>query len=181
MKHTAGALILTPLALALLAGCSAGAGSLATPYAAQQSASGLAWRVNAAGVQPLSLKGENFQGRARTFSCLSELIGFGTNFHASGIAKGPISGTFTAQGDWGEHQPLFNDHSWSFEETFTIVSGTSSFSGSVSGSSNGSGPWHSHMSCTNFGSDHRLSFTLDSDSGRAKATVRRRRFQQTFY
>jgi hypothetical protein len=50
-----------------------------------------------------------------------------TVFNATGKAKGPYPGTFTASGSW-KHQ---HNLTWSFNESFTITSGTSTISGTI--------------------------------------------------
>jgi hypothetical protein len=53
-----------------------------------------------------------------------------TSFSAHGNATGPYPGTFTASGSWAVYPTRFRQQ-WTFSETFTIASGSSTISGTA--------------------------------------------------
>jgi hypothetical protein len=96
-------------------------------------------------------------------------------FSASGTATGPYPGTFTGQGSWEAvaHLPQFEF--WSFDESFTITSGTSQVSGTISAYASAyPGP----DSCTGFGPAV-LQYTTKSVQGNANVKVTKYHFGET--
>jgi hypothetical protein len=59
---------------------------------------------------------------------------------APGTAVGPYPGTFTAHGSSSEGSGRHGQPLWSFKEAFTITSGSSTVTGTISGSGSGSSP-----------------------------------------
>ena len=57
--------------------------------------------------------------------------GWSTHFSAHGNATGPYPGTFTASGSWTVSCNRVLQCSWTFNETFTITSGSSTISGTA--------------------------------------------------
>ncbi|MGB8965121.1 MAG: hypothetical protein WCB99_05730 [Candidatus Cybelea sp.] len=57
--------------------------------------------------------------------------GSSTTFSAHGNATGPYPGAFTASGSWEFFPTRFFHQQWTFNETFTITSGSSTISGTA--------------------------------------------------
>jgi hypothetical protein len=75
----------------------------------------------------------------------------GSTFKASGTAKGPYPGTFSASGDWATYFDWKkNGYFWDFNETFAITSGTSTISGTINARGLGHAPIR-HVTCHSFG------------------------------
>ena len=80
-------------------------------------------------------------------------FGFGDHFHAHGKATGPYPGTFIASGTWSFVILNLGGHQlpqWAFDETFTITSGASKVSGTMSDTDNSQ---LEKFSCTSLGPD----------------------------
>jgi hypothetical protein len=123
MKHTATALTLTPVALALLAGCEgylappAGLSAL-PPTAAPAVADGLHVIPDPMGTEVLTATHVTF--------ALSNSFLRSESFQVQGKASGLLPGTFTARGSWD-----FGVDNWTFNEQFTVTSGSLRVSGKI--------------------------------------------------
>jgi hypothetical protein len=114
----------------ILSGCSNGSGSAPIPIPAAQT------HVSAASPQFVSnpANPEFLTGKAKL-----RFGKKGTTFTAHGTAAGSYPGTFTASGSWdsgesnGGHGQWICCPWWSFSEAFTITSGSSSISGTITG------------------------------------------------
>jgi hypothetical protein len=56
-------------------------------------------------------------------------------FHTTGVAKGPVGGTFSAHGK----ATITQEYGWTFDESFTIKSGSQRITGTISSMGSGSG------------------------------------------
>ena len=155
----------------MLAGC--GGGPNLTPT---QSTGLLQNTRDVAVTAPLSkpatgfLNGEVFKGRhvhiTPVQGCESRAVR--VNFTASGKARGPHRGTFTATGQW-EFVVVGRYYSfWGLTEYFTISSGTSRINGEVTGSGQDS---HGPTSCSGFAAYDGLSYSVQSETGGNASTT----------
>jgi hypothetical protein len=113
MKHTARALTLTPVALALLSGC---AGSTAAPLQLLPPVYASDSRHPATDSLP---DDEVLSATHVALKTVAGAPGWEVRFSVKGTASGPFAGTFSARGEWG----TFSATGWSFRESFTIASG----------------------------------------------------------
>jgi hypothetical protein len=199
MKHTAKALILTPVALALLAGCAHGTASLppiSSPVAdnAQQVTPSLqARQVNQMGPEVLtathvtitSYETGGYQCHPHAGACpLLIMPSSEAAFKVHGTASGSVAGTFTANGEWGS-----SFGAWRFSENFTIKSGSAQIPGKLEASgrsscsrcdgSSAQGPHVSFGRSAAFG-PITLGYTADEDlKGRALVAIKRSAFNET--
>lgn len=161
-------------AAAILGGCS-GAGQIPSPTAQTpiSNTSTTAFRVASPSyatpqrVVPSSSGDEVLQGKLHTHCKYHAGLFTTCNFHTTqpGKATGPYPGTFTAEGSY-EDSFLVGD---SFGESFTLISGSSEITGSIScGGPFGGCPPNSYMSSIGNGAaeitkltNRHLSETLD--------------------
>jgi hypothetical protein len=95
------------------------------------------------------------------------------SFSITGNATGTYPGTFVATGGWVFIANIFQ---WAFSESFTVTSGSSEVSGSISGQGSGFGP----DSCSGFGPAD-LQYSTTGAQGKVDITIRRHDFRETFY
>lgn len=96
-----------------------------------------------------------------------------TSFAASGSAVGSLPGAFTATGKW-----RLRSHKWIFAEAFTITSGGSQISGTVSGA--GTESPSEYISCQDF-SERPMDYAIGSgDTGTATVNFRGRKMANFF-
>lgn len=79
------------------------------------------------------LAGVHFRFRAKCPHTGPEPRSWSETFSVRGAATGPYPGTFTATGGWDAFARLPSIEVWSFNESFTITSGSSQISGTISG------------------------------------------------
>jgi hypothetical protein len=121
-------------AAAMLAGCG-GSAQLPNPAAQTSLGDATPQRVGSAS------SAESLIGRVDITECVSfdvEICHFKVN--GKRIARGPYPGTFTARGNWESElssYPFCLGGCWSFSERFTITSGATKISGSISASGTG--------------------------------------------
>lgn len=95
--------------------------------------------------------------------------GYTVDFTATGRARGPHRGKFTATGSWAFHvlnRSGFTE--WSFNENFFIALRTSTINGAISAHGYGSGPV---FSCTAFGPATGLPYTVPGEAGGYASTA----------
>ncbi len=128
-------------------------------------------QAGASSVHPLSsLKGETFAASDVEVkgACPQAVAQFST----SGAAAGPYPGTFKATGSWYDTFSNKLGFRWHFKESFTITSGHSTISGTISKHRGGEGV--GPMDCHHFGPAPKkrgLTFVSRSLGSRGLATV----------
>ncbi len=95
------------------------------------------------------------------------------SFSVSGNATGVYPGTFVATGGWAF---LANIFQWEFSESFTITSGLSEVSGTISGQGSGHGP----DGCSAFGPAD-LQYSTTGAQGEVNITIRKHDFRETLH
>ena len=113
---------------------------------------------------------EVLTGKATLHRCHPYGLEFFRRFsHAQGKATGPYPGTFTASGQWGVSELIYNGKEkffWGFSERFIITSGASKVSGTIEGMSS-ENPF---PSCTSFG-PQALQYTSNYGDGNAHVQI----------
>ncbi len=169
----------------ILAGCG-GSTQLPNPVAPTSlGGAGTGFRVTSPNfatperVGPNSSSAEKLTGMARLHACQIKYISNGNviigeeyrrDFHAQGRAKGPYTGTFIASGHWifTYEYPL---EFWALAGDFTITSGSSKVSGTITGRGSLSPPRAKGSRCKSFGPKHNLQYTSNHGSGDAKIKI----------
>jgi hypothetical protein len=143
-----------------LAACGGTPSQFSPPAPLQQNAVRSGINSTPSSVQPLisSLKGEVFTASHVKLGVASDGAcpgvkpqcktggSVGNSFSARGTAKGPYPGRFTAKGSWVRVWTILIclPCYWKFTESFTITSGSTTISGTISGKGNLPGPPMSH-------------------------------------
>ena len=113
---------------------------------------------------------EVLTGKATLHQCHPYGFEFFRRFsHAHGKATGPYPGTFTASGQWGVSELIYNGREklfWGFSERFIITSGASKVSGTIEGMSSD----NPFPSCTSFG-PQTLQYTSNYGDGNADVQI----------
>jgi hypothetical protein len=86
--------------------------------------------------------------------------GYTVDFTATGRARGPYRGKFTATGSWGLRACGRSCAFWFFNETFAIAPRTSTINGTISADGYRNGP----VSCTSFGAATGLPYTVQGEA-----------------
>jgi hypothetical protein len=150
--------------VAILWGCSNGSGSAPVPIPAAQAHVSAVNRV----ASPNDAASQQFVSNPANPELLTGKAKLrfgkkGTTFTAHGTAAGSYPGTFTASGSWdsgesnGGHGQWICCPWWSFSEAFTITSGSSSISGTITGFGIDSGPPFSYDVVSNLSLPYRAS------------------------
>jgi hypothetical protein len=112
---------------------------------------------------------EVLSSKRNTIRCRHTAEGQSITFHAHGGAFGPYPGNFTAHGTYSDDA---STGSWSFSESFTIVSNSKTLSGTVQGESGSALERHRPhpLICSDrFATS--LTYATNSRSGNATATI----------
>lgn len=152
---------------AILSGCSNGSGSTPIPIPAAQTRVSNPSTVSRA-VSPNDAASQRLASNPANPELLTGKAKLrfgkkGTTFTAHGTATGSYPGTFTASGSWdsgesnGGHGQWICCPWWSFSESFTITSGSSSISGTITGFGIDSGAPFSYDVVSNLSLPYRTS------------------------
>jgi hypothetical protein len=201
MKHAFKFSALTPIALALLAGCAQNTASLppvTAPPVAMQLVADATHRITDPSMGPEVLAATHVaiestesgsSGCAHRGGgvqpCMIMPSSWEASFKVKGTATGPIAGTFVANGNW-----RWNAGRWAFSESFTLKSGSAKIPGRIEADGTGrfasggtnpaQGPPLSFGQDATFG-PFALSYAADEDvRGRAFiAIIKRTAFNET--
>ncbi len=143
--------------VAVLSGCSSGSGAAQLPIPTAPTQFGNPGAAFSAGSPDGNAAAQVASNPAANAEILSGKAKVkckgGTTFRVRGTAAGPYRGTFIATGSWGSYFEMqqCGPHEnciigspfpvWSFEEDFTITSGSTEISGRITGSGIGDGPF----------------------------------------